>query len=65
MHPGLDKYMMQLRMESKERENQGKPPSAATMLMIFSTRCVTFILILLGTTLSAIFLRCKSNARFF
>ena len=26
MHSGLDKYMMQLRMESKERENQGKPP---------------------------------------
>ena len=22
MHPGLDKYMMRLRMESKERENQ-------------------------------------------
>lgn len=26
MHPGLNKYMMQLRMESKEKENQGKPP---------------------------------------
>ena len=26
MHPGFDKYMMQLRMESKEQENQGKPP---------------------------------------
>ena len=26
MHSGLDKYMMQLRMESKKRENQGKPP---------------------------------------
>ena len=23
MHPGLNKYMMQLRMESKEKENQG------------------------------------------
>lgn len=26
MHPGFDKYMMQLRMESKEQENQEKPP---------------------------------------
>ena len=26
MHPGFDKYMMQLRKESKEQENQGKPP---------------------------------------
>ena len=26
MHPGIDKYMMRLRMESKERENQSKPP---------------------------------------
>ena len=26
MHPGLDKYMVRLRTESKERENQGKPP---------------------------------------
>lgn len=24
MHPGLNKYMMQLRMESKEKENQGQ-----------------------------------------
>lgn len=24
MHPGFDKYMMQLRMESKEQENQEK-----------------------------------------
>lgn len=26
MYPGLDKYMMTLRMESKEKENQHKPP---------------------------------------
>ena len=26
MHPGLNKYMMQLRMESKAMENQSKPP---------------------------------------
>lgn len=29
MHPGVDKFMMQLRMESKQRENQGKPPIAS------------------------------------
>lgn len=26
MHPGFGKYMMRLRMDSKKRENQGKPP---------------------------------------
>lgn len=26
MRPGLDKFMMNLRMESKERENRNKPP---------------------------------------
>lgn len=26
MHPGVDKFMMQLRMESKQRENRRKPP---------------------------------------
>ena len=31
MHPGLNKYMMQLRMESKEKENQGKRRSPLPM----------------------------------
>lgn len=29
MRPGLDKYMMKLRLESKRQENQGKPPIAS------------------------------------
>lgn len=44
MYSGLDELMMRLRMESKKRENQGKPPIASpdvveTVDYMFSPFC--------------------------